>query len=385
MRLVHIMLGGAYAEGMRYQDNLLPAAQSREGHTVSFIASCLAYEAGQVRRVSPGETRLRDGVTLYRLPMRRVLCSERLGDKLRDARGLYELLCRLEPDWIMLHGPQTWSVFALGRYLDGHPGAHLVTDNHADAYNSAKNPLSRYILHRLLYRRCVREAARRSDHFYGVTAECMRFCTDNYGIPPEKLELLPLGEELVGEEAWRAARERRRAELGLREDELLLLHAGKLTAEKRSETLLEAMERTASGKLRLVVLGTVPDEALKRRLLSAGQRDGRIRFLGWKSGEELREYLCAADLYVQPGTQSVTMQNAACCRCALLLYPYPSHRLLLGDAALYAADAGELAERLRLIAADPALLGEYRERSFALAREKLDYAAQARRILEGYE
>jgi glycosyltransferase involved in cell wall biosynthesis len=55
------------------------------------------------------------------------------------------------------------------------------------------------------------------------------------------------------------------------------------------------------------------------------QSDNRIRFVGWKSPDELRELLCAADVYVQPGTQSATMQMSLCARCAIVVADVPSH------------------------------------------------------------
>ena len=73
-----------------------------------------------------------------------------------------------------------------------------------------------------------------------------------------------------------------------------------------------------SGKL--VLKQDVEDEM--KRLIS---QDNRIRFVGWQSADELRRLLCAAEVYVQPGTQSATMQMALCCRCAVVLDDVLSH------------------------------------------------------------
>ena len=45
------------------------------------------------------------------------------------------------------------------------------------------------------------------------------------------------------------------------------------------------------------------------------------------SVEELNDLLCGTDVYLQPGTQSVTMQNSLCARCAVVIDDVPSHRI----------------------------------------------------------
>ena len=74
--------------------------------------------------------------------------------------------------------------------------------------------------------------------------------------------------------------------------------------------------------------------------------------------------------------------NAACSRCALVLYPYTSHKALLGDTAYYAADEDQLVQVLTELTQSQEKLEESRRQVFSLAGEKLDYMRQAEQILE---
>ena len=47
--------------------------------------------------------------------------------------------------------------------------------------------------------------------------------------------------------------------------------------------------------------------------------DDRVTYLGWKTGDELIEYLCASDLYLQPGSASITIKQALCCGNAVVV------------------------------------------------------------------
>ena len=74
------------------------------------------------------------------------------------------------------------------------------------------------------------------------------------------MEFYPLGGILPAEEDYQAHRAARRAELGLRPDELLLVHAGKLEPQKKTDALLRAFAAVPELKARLAVVGSIPEE-----------------------------------------------------------------------------------------------------------------------------
>ena len=111
------------------------------------------------------------------------------------------------------------------------------------------------------------------------------------------------------------------------------------------------------------------------------EADSRVVFLGWKQAPELLEYLCACDLYCQPGSVSATLQNAVCCGSAVLSYPHLIYTegLDYGN-ILWAENKSEMEEIFRNLAGGSINLETLRKGSRKCARELLDYRILAARL-----
>jgi glycosyltransferase involved in cell wall biosynthesis len=87
-----------------------------------------------------------------------------------------------------------------------------------------------------------------------------------------------------------------RERLGIRPDEVVLLYAGRLAAEKNLEMLYEAFQRLPQQvPLRLLLVGDGP---LRGRL--ERDSDGRVIFAGYRHGEELAQLYASSDIFVFP-------------------------------------------------------------------------------------
>lgn len=200
-------------------------------------------------------------------------------------------------------------------------------------------------------------------------------------VPEHLMEFFPLG-GIVFEEITRMEKRRKiRDKLGLDEDDILVTHTGKMNKDKRTEEILEAFKNTCSPQLHLILIGSLSEE-IKTNVEQLIASDRRIRFIGWKSGNELMNYLCASDLYLQLGTQSATMQNAVCCGNAVALYPYLSHTFLLEDKAFYVHSKDDVECLLRRLTLDRSILQEKRKQLYELALRRLDYKVLAARICQ---
>lgn len=382
MRIAHIMFNGPYTENMTYQDNLLPAAQAQLGYEVVMIASCYTWNKKQVESVAPCDYIMADGVRLIRLPMNKMGGVSILEQKVRCVPELFGCLQRIAPDWIMLHDPQMQSTKDVCRYVEQYQ-CGFVVDSHADVHNSGRNLLSRYVLHKLYYRHFMQMAAHYAKKIYYPSLETKQFMLEEYGVPEQKMEYLPLGGVIIPECEYRQIRMARRAELALIPEDVLIVHSGKLVPGKKTVELLTAFLQVKNPRAHLAIIGSADDPIIQNALEEATNTNPRIHYLGWKSGDELQKYLCAADIYAQPGTQSATMQNAACCGCAEVLYPYSSHKMLFGEAALYIENVGQLTQALQKLVSDPQFLQGKKQQVFEVACKKLDYAKQAEWILGG--
>lgn len=381
MKIAHIGLACFFTEGMTYQDNYLSHYNALDGNEVLFVSNAAKYENGAVVSTGYEDERLPDGVRLVRLPYVHVL-NGFVSDKFRKVKGLYALLEDFAPDVILSHDLSYWSVLDVIRYKKAHPAVKLYADTHTAYNNSGTNWLSLHVLHRGLYRYLTKKAFPYLEKYFYISDECRQFSHEVYDIPNEKMAFYPLGGTLLSDEEYAAVRAKRRAELGLGETDRLYIHSGKLDALKRSDELFRAFSAVDDPHAVLAVIGSIPEER-KSILLPLMAADKRIRYLGWKTGEELQEYLCAADLYCQPGSQSATMQNALCRYCPVMLYPHPSHTADYDRGeVLWVKTQADMEMVFRSLAADPARLKPLRENAEKIAREVLDYRKLAARLYE---
>lgn len=381
MRIVHCCLSCFYIDDHAYQENMLVAEHVRLGHDVLVVASTESFsDSRQMTYLAPGDYLGSDGARVMRLPYR--IRPLRLGAKVRAYPGVRRILDEFRPDAIVFHGLCAWELITVAGFVRDNPATLFYVDSHEDHNNSARTILSRHLLHGIFYRSIIRTCSPQLRRILCVSTETMDFVARIYGIDRARLEYFPLGGTLWTDDDYLATRRRVREELGWTASLKVLLQSGKIDAAKRLDRTLDALERTPDESLRLVVAGQLmPDvaHALDARL----DADPRIRRLGWVSPERLRDLLCAADVYVQPGSQSATMQMALCCRRPVVLDDVPSHRALVTDNGILVRDTNELAASLARIGSMTAdELALMSERSSEIAQRLLDYRQQAHRVLQ---
>lgn len=381
MKIAHIGLACFYTEGMTYQDNQLTEQNVRDGHEVLYISNAAKYVDGKIVETGYEDTRLACGVRLVRLPYVHVV-NHFVSDKFRKVKGLYQLLADFAPDVILSHDLSYWSVLDVIRYKKDHPAVKLYADTHTAYANSGTNWLSLHVLHRMFYRSLVQKALPYLEKYWYVGAGERKFNQEVYGVAESRMEWYPLGGALFSQEVYEEKRTRCRTELGLAPDELLLVHSGKMEAPKRTAELLRAFAAAPEMKAKLAVIGSIPadmEETLKPLL--AG--DSRVVYLGWKKADDLLGYLCACDLYCQPGSGSATLQNALCCGCPTLAFPHDSYVELLDRGQFFWVQSQEDIETVfRTLSGHPAILSPMAEKAWVCAREVLDYRKLAARLYQ---
>lgn len=380
MKILHLCLANFYIDNYTYQENILPRINREDGHDVRIIASTETFvDNVHYGYVEPAEYVTEYGVPIKRLPYVKV-GSGFVTHKFRAYPHLYEEIAAFAPDVIFCHELQFWSVRDVIRYKKDHPAVKLYADTHAAAYNSGTNWLSLHILHRVFYRHLVRMALPYLEKFFYIGIGEKEFAMANYSVPESLMEFYPLGGTLLSDEEYVAVRTKRRAELGLEENDRLYIHSGKLDALKRSDELFRAFSAVDDPHAVLAVIGSIPEDR-KSVLLPLMEADKRIRYLGWKTGEELQEYLCAADLYCQSGSVSATMQNAICRNTPAMSYPHPAYTVDLDYGQFFwvrtQADMEQVFAQLK---ANPNLLAPMTVNACRCAAEVLDYHKLAAKL-----
>lgn len=380
MKILHICLGNFYIDGYQYQENILPRIHKEDGHEVCILASTETYTDNlHLGYVEPGEYVTEFGVPIIRIPYVK-MGTHLMTIKFRKYLHVYQTIAAFAPDVIFCHNATFWSVSEVVQYKKNHSDVKFYIDTHIANYNSGKNWLSLHFLHRLFYRQLVKKALPYLEKYFYIGEGERQFSIQNYGVPETLMEYYPLGGIVLPDVKYQEFRTKRRAELGLEEQELLLVHSGKLDAQKRTNALLQAFADAPKLKAKMAIIGSIP-ESQRALLTSLIKSDNRVIYLGWKSGTELQEYLCACDLYCQPGSVSATMQNAVCQNCPILAYPHEEYvkHLDYGN-ILWAKTEADMAAIFQKIAANPSILNSLQANSRHCAQKLLDYRKLAARV-----
>lgn len=382
MKILHLILCNPFTEGMTYQENMLADAMADDGNQVYVITNCFVMKGGSIVKTEPCEKRLESGVTIYRYEYKKVI-NKFLTRKLRIAGNIIEKIKNLDPDILVMHGLQSLSEISVCNYADKY-NKPIVADVHADYSNSGLGFISKNILHRIVYKIVAKRIEKSAKKIYYITIDSKDFIKKEYGLKNEKLKFLPLGGKILSDAVYYKWRKEIREEIGVKENEIVYVHTGKLDHLKKTDFLIEAFYKADVSNAVLIIVGTI-DKSIKGLiddLILDSRNKGQVRYLGWKSGEGVIKRLCAADVYVQPGGKSATFQNAMCCKCAMVSYPHKAYMNgYINGNCIWAKDEDELVETFKYIESHPIELKKMQKRSEKIAKEKLDYTNQSRMII----
>ncbi|MGI6498425.1 MAG: glycosyltransferase family 4 protein [Oscillospiraceae bacterium] len=88
----------------------------------------------------------------------------------------------------------------------------------------------------------------------------------------------------------------KRKELGLDEDDIVLISMGDLIKRKNYQVAIQALAKASHSKLRYLICGAGPEKESLKALASALQVDDRVRFLGFRT--DIKELLRISDMFL---------------------------------------------------------------------------------------
>jgi Glycosyl transferases group 1 len=378
MRIMHICLASAYTEGLTYQDNIIPDCNRLDDHDVLVVSGCEKFVNAQITPCEPEDRILANGIRLVRLPFKKIVNCY-LSSKLRNTPELMALIKEFKPHSILYHGVIGWELRTLGRYKKIDPNVLIFIDSHEDFHNSGRTWISRNVQHKLITRLLLTQTLKVVEKILYVSTEARDFLEKMLRIPDNKLEFFPLGGLVIDENEKRDRRKRARMRLGFKETDLVLLHTGKLDPLKRTTVLLQAMSQTTAKDINLLLAGDIP-ATQSDVLVPLIEQDKRVRFLGWQNQEQLTDLMSAADVYIQPGSQSATLQVAICCGMPIMVFPYKSHLSYVAENGFFVESVEDIRSAIETFYKDRARIRLMEKNSFVLARKLLDYRKLSRRI-----
>ncbi len=274
------------------------------GLDVEIIASLVSFdESGRECILEKGGSYINEyGIPVTRLEYKNSKFSKRL----RQYEGIYEAISKAKPDIIFIHGCQFLDIKYVVKYAEFNPDVKIYVDNHADFSNSARNFLSKNILHKMIWKYCAHQIEPHIIKFYGVLPARVDFLKDIYKVSESKVELLVMGADDEKVEAAKNPNIRKaiREKYHINDDDFLIITGGKIDrAKKQTLLLMEAVKRIKRENVKLIVFGSVIDE-LKDEV--SDFLDGnKVQYIGWVKSEESYKYFASSDLVVFPGRHSV--------------------------------------------------------------------------------
>lgn len=378
-RIAHLCLSCFYIDGCMYQENALVRQHKIDGHDVTVIASTETFGGDKkLTYLNPGSYTGSDGAQVIRLPYRKG--PRNIMAKLRFYVGLMDALEMISPDIIICHGISGGWLKDIVRYKNAHPMVRIFADNHADFNNSGTNFLSMQVLHRWYYRGILRRVSWVFEKILCISLETLEFANQVYDLPTSTLEFFPLGGVVFSDAEYMQRRERGRSLLCVDGDAIVFLQSGKFDAKKKLIEACTAFSRqTTDKRFRFIVVGHM-DGVIKSEFKDLVAGDSRISFVGWQSADVLMDLLCAADMYVQPGSQSATMQMSLSARCPIILADVKAHRPYYNGNGWLVTNDAEIHEAMAAIQRNPSVLQEMSARSLDVAKRLLDYKMLAARF-----
>lgn len=311
MKILHCCLAAFYIDNFGYQENILPKIHKLQGHDVKIVASTETYIGNKLGYIDPNSY-----LNEYKIPVTRIpyisYLPHLLAKKLRIYKGLNKIINDFQPNIIFLHDIQFFSIVDIVSFAKNNPSAKIYADGHTDFINSAKNWISKNILHRIIYRSCAKYAEPYISKFWGVTPLRVEFFTEVYKINKNKVDLLVLGvdDTEIGFSKKEDIRASIRARLNL-ENKFVIITGGKIDKRKKIDVLLEVINELNHLEVTLILFGSIDDD-LKIKVESLIKSNNIIN-LGWISPSQANEYFFAADLAFFPGTHSVLWEQAVGC------------------------------------------------------------------------
>ncbi len=310
MRVLHTCLAAFYIDNFGYQENILPKMHKLQGHVVAILASTENYvENAKLGYVKPQVYINNDGIPVTRLPYVGWL-PHKIATKLRIYTGVQKFLNEFRPDIIFLHDVQSLANIYIRKYAQQNSHVKIYADGHADFTNSARTWVSKYILHKVIYKYYCSIIEPYVLKFYGTLPCRVSFFKEVYNVNPKKIELLVMGvdDEILHHIDQNKARKEVREKHGINEDDFILITGGKINKLKNIHLLIEAVANISTPKIKLLYFGEM--DAEMEEYCRPFLNNQSIISAGWLDANTIYHYLYAADLVCFPGKHSVIWEQA---------------------------------------------------------------------------
>jgi len=350
MKIIHACLIGPYTDNYGYQENVLSKMHKLQGYDVYILASTKTWLNGS----KIGDTNQKTHFTKEGIPVTRLSYVKWfphfIVNKLRIFKGIKDYLLDIKPDIIFIHGVQFLGIMEFIEYKKKY-NTIIYVDNHADFINSAKNIISRNILHRILYKYCAKKIEPYTRKFYGTLPTRVDFLERVYDLPKHKLELLLMGidDTLVDTSNKATIYRETRKKYNICPNEFLIVTGGKIDRLKNVHSLIKIFNELNNKHLKLIIFGSLLYD-VKNDIEGMLLHSNNVIFVGWQSAIEIYNIFLASDLAVFPGKHSVLWEQAVGLGLPCIFKKWDGHQHVdIGGNCMFIDDSDEQSIKEALI------------------------------------
>jgi glycosyltransferase involved in cell wall biosynthesis len=170
---------------------------------------------------------------------------------------------------------------------------------------------------------------REVDMFFAITDGARRWLVEEFGVAPERIELIPLGSDTDLFDRSIAKRKEIRQTLGLSDDAVLIVYSGKIIPEKELGTLVLAvasLPHNSRHRVHILLVGDGQESYIERisRLADIRGLSDQLHLHAAVHRTHLPDYYSAADIGVWPGSPSNSIIEAMSTELPIIIAKYQS-------------------------------------------------------------
>jgi len=398
MRIVHVL--AYFQPNLGYQEYYLALEQQRLGHEVHVVTSDRytpwrgVWGGNSNDRIVGSGIFKEEELTVHRLP-----CVFEFGAYV-TVKNMVKKLRELKPEIVHAHEVQNIiaaepaffkNVFKYGYVLDTHTFLYRYV------YKNLKGKILYFTLKNLVFNRSVKAA----DAIVAVTPACRRWFADEFNIDIDDIPIIPLGADLELFKPDPAIRYATRAQLGVEEEDILIVHVGRIAREDLIDMLLTAIGKThfPSQRVKILLVGS-GDEAYANELRTLAKKlNINLFFSGLVHRKHIGKIYNAADIGVWLSRQPISIIEAIASGLPVIIpkeyppgnYPYADNvfeRHLIEYNNGFCFNEGNLIELtacLEKMLKDEDIRRQMRRRARRLAEDRFDWKIISKEYLNLYE
>ena len=384
-KLVFTQLCGPFIPGWTYKENLLTTYFSDFIDT-SVIANRMGFRSNSNKIEFVDEHNDRTFLKVIRIKLNGII-PKIINEKLRIYSRLYDALIAESPDFIFVNGLQFLSLHQVIKYKRAYPEVRVFGELNATSENSASNIISDLILHRIIYRKLIKNCIKYFDKVYYGSQAALEFSVQKY-LTDSEYPILPLG---VNDFKIKKILEMNNKvilkKFNFSNEDRIIVSGGKFDKHKNLMPLIKAFLEINKSKVRLVIFGSIVEE--NEELSHLIDENESIEFIGWLDENTMYELFKVSHIAVFPGSKSAIWESAIALGVPLIAQFWSGMDYIdFGGNIEYLHGNGnqtEIKRAIEKLLVDEKLLSNMRRLALEQGLIKLAYSTQAEKIIQDFQ